>query len=198
MYTEYKIARDSAWKTLIEVQIIQLPLRLSLIARYYNIQIISYSDSKLSHANNEDGYSTKINGRFIIYYNEQKPVQCIRFTLAHEIGHCLLGHVKENIKTFRYNSETDKYNDVKEIQANVFARDILMPATVLHGVGVSSPEDIVKKCNVSMQSAEIRYNRLIELNKRGMYNTHPLERQVYNQFKDYIEKECKLRNSLHP
>lgn len=197
MYTDYKIARDMAWKTLIKMQITQLPLRLSLVARYYGIHVISYSDSKLNHNKNEDGYSTKINGRFIIYYNEQKPPQRIRFTIAHEIGHCLLGHVKDNEYTYRYNSETDRYKDLKEIQANVFARDILMPATVLHSLNVRSPEEISKICNVSMQSATIRYNRLMELNKRGMYNKHPLERQVYNQFKDYIEKECKLRNSLH-
>lgn len=188
MYNNYKIARNKAWETLNEVRITQLPIKLSLIAKYYGIQIISYGDSNLNHTNNEDGYSTKINDIFIIYYNEQKPLQRIRFTIAHELGHCLLGHISEGEKTFRHNNETDKYKDSKEIQANVFARDLLMPATVLHSLDVSSPEEISKICNVSMQSAEIRYNRLLELNKRGMYNKHPLEKQVHNQFKDYIEK----------
>ncbi len=197
MYTNYKIARDTAWKTLIEVGITQLPLKLSLIAKHYNIQIISYCDSGQEHIENEDGYSTKLDGKLIIYFNELKPTNRIRFTIAHELGHCILGHVLDNEYTYRFNSEADKYKDVKEIQANVFARDILMPATVLHSIGASSAEDIANICNVSMQSATIRYNRLIELNKRGMYNRHPLERQVHNQFKDYIEKECKLRNSLH-
>lgn len=174
------------WKTLIDTGVSHLPLSLSQIATYYGIQILSYSDSDQLHTENEDGYSTKLNGRFIIYYNNLKPKTRIRFTIAHELGHCLLGHVMDNAYTCRINNETDAYTDPKEVQANVFARDLLMPATVLHDLNVQSPEDIMRICNVSRQSAEIRYKRLLELNKRGMYNKHPLERQVYEQFKDYI------------
>lgn len=196
MYQNYKNARDRAWKTLIECIVNQLPVNLAVIANSYNISIIKYSQSNGTFTG--DGFSTMIDGKLIIYYNDiDYPITRQRFTIAHELGHCLLGHVLEGEKTFRFNSESDKYNDPEEIQANVFARDILMPATVLHSLNANSAEDIAKICNVSMQSAEIRYKRLMELNKRGMYNTHPLERQVYGQFKDYIEKECKIRNSLH-
>ena len=51
------------------------------------------------------------------------------------------------------------------MQANVFARDILMPATVLHSLDIKSFEDISRICNVSEQSAKIRYERLLELEK---------------------------------
>lgn len=192
MYTEYKIARDKAWETLIECKIHTLPLNLAQIAKYYNITIIKYSESN-DKTLTGDGFSTIVNGRLVIYYNDiDSPITRQRFTIAHELGHCLLGHVKENIRTFRYNSEIDKYKDPKEIQANVFARDILMPATVLHSLNVKSADDISKICNVSKKSAEIRFNRLLELNKRNMYNRHPLEKQVYSQFTDYIRKEYKL------
>lgn len=195
MYNEYKIARDKAWETLIECEIHTLPLNLAQIANYYNITIIKYSQSN-NKTLTGDGFSTKIKGRLIIYYNDiDSSIARQRFTIAHELGHCLLGHVKENTRTYRYNSETDKYKNIKEIQANVFARDILMPATVLHSLNVTSADEIARICNVSVQSAEIRYSRLLELNTRGMYNKHPLERQVYKQFSSYIEKECKLRNS---
>lgn len=189
MYNEYKIARDKAWETLIECEIHTLPLNLAQIANYYNITIIKYSQSN-NKTLTGDGFSTKIKGKLIIYYNDiDFPVTRQRFTIAHELGHCLLGHVKENVRTFRYNSETDKYKNIKEIQANVFARDILMPATVLHSLNVTSAEEIARICNVSMQSAEIRFNRLMELSKRNMYNRHPLENQVHNQFNIYIAKE---------
>ena len=188
MYNEYKIARDLAWKTLIECNIGELPIKLSIIAKYYNIQVLSYKNSNINIANNDDGYSLKLNDKFIIYYNEQKPPQRIRFTLAHELGHCLLGHIKDNEITYRYNSESDSIKDLKEIQANVFARDILMPATVLHSLNVKSADDISNICDVSIQSAEIRFNRLLELNKRGMYNKHPFEKQVYNNFNTYIKR----------
>ena len=186
MYTNYKIARNMSWKALIDTGVSHLPLSLSQIATYYGIQILSYSDSDQLHTENEDGYSTKLNGRFIIYYNDLKPKTRTRFTIAHELGHCLLGHVMDNAYTCRINTEADTYTDPKEIQANVFARDLLMPATVLHSLNVRSPEDIMDICNVSRQSAEIRYKRLLELNKRDMYNKHPLERQVHERFKNFV------------
>lgn len=188
MYTEYKIARDKSWEVLIECKIHTLPLNLAQIAKYYNITIIKYSESN-DKTLTGDGFSTIVNGRLVIYYNDiDSSITRQRFTISHELGHCLLGHVKENIRTFRYNSEADKYKNPKEMQANVFARDILMPATILHSLGISSADEIANICNVSMQSAEIRFNRLMELNKRGMYNKHSLERQVYNNFEDYINK----------
>ena len=80
--------------------------------------------------------------------------------------------------------------DIFEMQANVFARDILMPATVLHSLDIKSFEDISRICNVSEQSAKIRYERLLELEKRNMFNRHPLEKRVYKQFTRYIDN-CK-------
>lgn len=186
MYAEYRIARNAAWRTLIECKITSLPLNLVDITNFYNIPTISYSKSS-DKTLEGDGFSTTVDGRYIIYYNDNNiPTVRQRFTVAHEIGHCLLGHVKENLRTYRHNSETDEYKDLKELQANVFARDILMPATILHSLNINSAEEISAICKVSMQSAEIRYKRLVELNKRGMFNKHPLERQVYNNFYNYI------------
>lgn len=99
----------------------------------------------------------------------------------------MLGHLRFG-KTYNRNSEIDfKGMDVYEMQANVFARDLLMPATVLHSLGIKSAEDIARICNVSMLSAEIRYKRLTELNERNVFNRHPLERQVYKNFQPYIK-----------
>lgn len=189
MYQNYKYARDRAWKTLIECKINQLPVNLAVIANFYNISIIKYSQSNDTFTG--DGFSTMVDGKLIVYYNDiDYPITRQRFTIAHELGHCLLGHLKFG-KTYNRNSEKDFDGmDIYEMQANVFARDILMPATVLHSLNIKSFEDISQLCNVSLQSAEIRFNRLLELNKRGMFNKHPLERQVHSQFKDYIKKEC--------
>lgn len=189
MYNNYKIARNKAWETLLKCRICKLPINLADVINYYGFYLIKYSDSNYisKHSSpSEDGYSRLIDGKPIVYYNDVKPEHRIRFTIAHEIGHVLLGHLSDG-ETLHRNTEENTPN-LKEQQANIFARDILMPATVLHSLNVSSAEQISKICNVSMQSAEIRLKRLIELNKRGMYNKHPLEKQVYNQFKDYIEK----------
>lgn len=187
MYQNYKRARDRAWETLIECDVNQLPVNLAVVANFYNISIIKYSQSNGTFVG--DGFSTTVDGKLVIYYNDINfPVRRQRFTLAHELGHCLLGHLKFG-KTYNRNSEIDfKGMDVYEMQANVFARDILMPATVLHSLGIKSAEDIARICNVSMLSAEIRYKRLTELNERNVFNRHPLERQVYRQFNEYIKR----------
>ena len=190
-YNNYKIARDKAWETLIECGISELPINLAEVVNRYGIYLIKYSDSGyISRHNypNEDGYSRLVDNKPVIYYNDNKPTRRIRFTIAHEIGHILLGHLSQG-ETLHRNTEND-VSDTREQQANVFARDILMPATVLHSLNVSSADDISNICNVSTQSAEISFNRLLELNKRGMFNKHPLEKQVYNNFNTYIKKEC--------
>ena len=185
MYHDYEIARNKAWETLIKCNITSLPINLATIARLNNITILKYSDSKKNLSG--DGFSLNVNGVNVIYYNDKKPKARIRFTLAHELGHCLLGHLRFG-KTYNRNSEIDfKGMDVYEMQANVFARDLLMPATVLHSLGIKSAEDIARICNVSMLSAEIRYKRLTELNERNVFNRHPLERQVYKNFQPYIK-----------
>ena len=187
MYQNYKYARDRAWETLIECKINQLPVNLAIIANFYNISIIKFSQSNDTFTG--DGFSTMVDGRLIVYYNDiDYPITRQRFTIAHELGHCLLGHLKFG-KTYNRNSEKDFDGmDIYEMQANVFARDILMPATVLHSLDIKSCEDISLLCNVSLQSAEIRFNRLLELNTKSMYNKHPLERQVHNNFNTYIKK----------
>lgn len=188
MYHDYKIARNKAWETLIKCNITSLPINLATIARLNNITILKYSNSKQNLTG--DGFSLNVNNVNVIYYNDKKPKTRIRFTLAHELGHCLLGHLKVG-KTYNRNSEKDFDGmDIYEMQANVFARDILMPATVLHSLDIKSFEDISRICNVSEQSAKIRYERLLELEKRNMFNRHPLEKQVYKQFQKYIDN-CK-------
>jgi Zn-dependent peptidase ImmA (M78 family) len=184
LYNDYVAARDLSWKVIIDVGLNKLPISLSSIAKFYGINIISYAHTN-NQSKSEDGYSLKMDNNYIIYFNEQKPLVRQRFTVAHELGHCLLGHLKDVDKTFYRNTEAD-VSDIMEQQANIFARDLLMPAIVLHALNVQSAEDISKFCNVSNQSAKIRWERLQKLNQRNKFNISPLERRVFEQFKEYI------------
>ena len=105
--------------------------------------------------------------------------------MAHELGHGILNH---DISTIHYrNSEIDSQTDMQELEANVFARDILMPATVLAALDIHTPEEIMELCHVSRQSAEIRAERLQEIYRRNKFNLHPLERKVRSQFDNFIK-----------
>ena len=69
-----------------------------------------------------------------IYYNRALNLDCVRFVVAHEVGHWYLGHLEQNPSGF-YDYQLDLYRrqcgvDSKyrmEVEANCFAAAILMP-----------------------------------------------------------------------
>ena len=72
---------------------------------------------------NLDGYYKDDTRR--IYLNTDQPINRRRFTVAHELGHALLGHgtrQKDHDKTF-----SRKNYDPAEVEANTFATCLLMP-----------------------------------------------------------------------
>ena len=190
MYEHYKKARDMSWKALLDSGINSLPVDLWKIAEHFDMRIHPYSKSDLIRFLKEDvsqgdGFITYIGGKKEIFVNdkiESKPRR--RFTVAHELGHGILNHDISKVH-FR-NSEIDSQTDMQELEANVFARDILMPATVLAALNIHTPEEIMKLCDVSRRSAEIRAERMEELYRRNMFNRHPAERKVRELFDDFI------------
>lgn len=190
MYDHYKKARNKSWEVLHDCKISEFPVDLGKIADFYGIKITLYSDTKLIQLFKEDA----LQGDGFVLRNEDETQVFIndkihnrnrrRFTLAHELGHALLGHSLDEIH-YR-NSEIDSQTDMQELEANIFARDILMPATVLAALDIHTPEEIMELCHVSRQSAEIRAERLHELYRRNKFNLHPAERKVREQFDDFI------------
>lgn len=190
MYDHYKKARNKAWGVLFECGISEFPVDLGKIADFYGIKIILYSKTNLVQRFGEDaldgdGFVIRNGSETQIFINDKiHNRNRRRFTLAHELGHALLGH---NLDKIHYrNNENDSQTDMQELEANVFARDILMPATVLAALDIHTPEEIMKLCDVSRRSAEIRAERMEELYRKNMFNRHPAERKVREQFDDFI------------
>ncbi len=190
MYTDYEIARDAAWRTLITCGVTSLPVDLTSIADHYAIEIVRYSKCALTQLFNPeavsgDGFITKINDSKIIFLNDKiKTLGRRRFTLGHELGHGIMEHPMAHIIT--RNSEIDSKTNPIEMQANVFSRDILAPACVLYEIGVTTTEEIMQICNISETSAGIRLERLKLLTDRGKFYTSPLEIKVREQLDDFI------------
>lgn len=190
MYEHYKKARDMSWKALLDSNTNSLPVDLWKIAEHFNLNIHSYSKSSVIQLFREDvlqgdGFIVCIGNQKQIFINDKidhRPRR--RFTVAHELGHGILNH---NISNVHYrNNENDSQTDMQELEANVFARDILMPATVLAALDIHTPEEIMKLCDVSRRSAEIRAERMEGLYRRNMFNRHPTERKVREMFDDFI------------
>lgn len=191
-YTNYQKARNKSWEVLLECKINTLPVNLASIANHYDIKIIPYSSTSFIHALRQeaisgDGFSVHIKNKKMIFINDTIPNNSRRrFTLAHELGHCILEHPLDSIQ-FRTNEFYDS-KQALEAEANVFARDLLMPAVVLAKMDIHNVDEIVKLCKVSNQSATIRAKRLAKLYEKNMFCTHPLEKAVAEQFKEYIQK----------
>lgn len=177
-YKNYQNARDAAWRLLIDLNIHTLPVQTTVVCKRLGIAVKLYKPT-----DGNDGQSFILDDRPVILVSATALPARQRFTVAHELGHILLGHVG------RYqlaNREPDPGDNPIEQAANVFASRLLAPACVLWGCGARTPEQIVALCGISHQAAEFRAARMEILFQRNKFLASPLERQVFEQFADYI------------
>lgn len=186
-YKDYTNAKNLAWSILIQEKICELPINIVGLCRNLGIPVKYYAPK-----DDNDGKSLFVNGTPVILVSKDCSVQRKRFTIAHELGHILLGHVG---KYKLVNREPSPCDNPIESEANVFASRLLAPACVLWGCKVKSADDIAKLCNISRQAAEYRMERMRVLFKRNKFLSFPLERQVYAQFFDFIINHQRQANS---
>lgn len=179
-YTYYKHVRDAVWSLIIEEEITALPVGMVDLCRRLGIDIYAYEPT-----DGNCGASILVDGEPRIFVDKNMSRERQRFTAAHELGHILLGHVGMYKLVNRDPNPND--NPIEQA-ANVFASRLLAPACVLWGCGVKNADDVVKLCRISKQAAEFRMERMDVLYKRGKFLTSPLERQVYEQFKPFIDQ----------
>lgn len=181
-YKQYQSARDAAWRALIDFQVCELPISLSKICKALNIAIL---DNKHTHAllPNENGIAVLQNEKWYIIFDETDIYGKQRFTVAHELGHILMGHAMKNGHYTRHENISKPADETK---ANIFASRLLAPACVLWGINAHTAEQISEVCRISHAAATIRAERMEVLRKRGKFLTSPLEQQVYKQFENYI------------
>lgn len=179
-YKDYKISRDLAWRVLINEGVTELPVKVGVLCRQIGIRV-GYYDT----VDDNDGFSTIIDGQAHILIARGNTVARQRFTCAHELGHILLGHVG---KYRLVNREPSRGDNPIEQAANVFASRILAPACVLWALDTKTPEEIATLCEISYQAATFRAERMKLLYQRGKFLSHPLERAVYDQFGDFIRR----------
>ena len=95
-------------------------------------------------------------GKPVIYLNRYKHPNNRQFTLAHELGHYILGHRKGNVR-FRIDFESDSYPEdedlrQEELEANYFAGALLMPEDILRSK--------LKEDNMSTKTVAKKINEL--------------------------------------
>ena len=193
-YNDYQNARDVAWKILLDCGVRRLPVDLNEICKQLGVRVRRYADvRRLSDAALQaDGLTFFSWGKPVILYNQDRAPMRIRFTIAHELGHLVLGHVAPGQRT-TVNREPSSTDNPTETAANQFAARLLAPACVLWGLDIHTSEEISELCHISQQAAEFRAERMAVLYQRGKFLASPLERRVYEQFLPFIKEGQGLR-----
>ena len=184
-YGMYQAVRDSAWRCLLDFGIDRLPVDVRSMARQMGIRVVRNSEVG-DLLPNENGKAYFDGTNWLIIYNDNNPTELSRFTLAHELGHILLGHEMAYIRYAQVSEFTVKPK--AEQQADTFALRLLCPACVLWELGLTAPQEIANACHVSIERAEQRAARLWRLAERDRFFTSSLERQVRDRFAAYISQ----------
>lgn len=116
------------------------------------------------------------NGATVVGVNSLHPRTRQRFTIAHEIGHFILHksetlHVDEFFPFAKRDQKSSSAEDTREIEANQFAAELLMPSKLLKAdiQGLFGDLDfesskaikkLAKRYGVSEQAMTIRLSRL--------------------------------------
>jgi Zn-dependent peptidase ImmA (M78 family) len=183
-YKNYQKSRNAVWQLLIDCEIKELPIKITDICKQIGIPV-KFADLQ----GDSDGYTFIYKGQPIIVINSNCTNICrLRFTVAHELGHIILGHIGKYALVNREPSPND--NPIEQ-EANIFASRLLAPACVLWGCEVECAEDIMKLCDISFSAAQFRMERMKELYARDKFLTSPLERKVFDNFKEFIIKYSK-------
>lgn len=118
----------------------------------------------------------------IIAYNQDKSPLRIRFSLAHELGHHILGHKNET----RHN----------EIEANFFAGNLLAPRMAIYYARCQNARDVSFIFQISEEAAQIAYEDYLRWHEELLLRERrmtALERDMYYHFYR-AEQDCFVWN----
>lgn len=138
--------------------ICSLPISPEEAAKRLGIKLVSYRSMtecydismRELYLKSRYGFSYCEDGMYIVAINENScGERRRRFTIAHEIAHCVLGHISH-------------IDDVAENEraADRFAADFLAPVGVLRKCGAFETGEIARLCGISATAAEICAKRV--------------------------------------
>lgn len=149
---DYHRSTNEAYKLLTQQDILEIPVNLNSLLLLlknttrlgtYSQMAAKFSMSVYDYINivpSEFGFTMKKKDKNYILYNEEKGYYTNRFTIAHEIGHIILGHKNDDT--------------VADREANCFARNLLCPLPIVNAYNIRCAQDYVGWFHVSDKMAE--------------------------------------------
>ena len=146
------------------------PVPIELLAESVGATVVKHNFNK-----EISGLLLREKGKLIIGVDAEQPIQRQRFTIAHEIGHIVLHdfsdvHVDRNFSVMFRSTMPSTAHDIFEVEANVFAAELLMPEAFLEADTASMELDIedgrqlselAGKYQVSVQAITYRLMNLL-------------------------------------
>ena len=165
----YSYARQRAYRLLCELEIDRLPIDPWAIANALpNVHVLKWSelrdnchqadplsideegaDAKTQHIRGRDDY-------LVVYDDRVLSPGRIRWTVAHEIGHIVLGHlVSFDATALCRGSLTEAEYYVLEREADCFAVNLLAPMTIMNRIpSVKTAYDYMEMCELSEEASK--------------------------------------------
>ena len=178
---DYRKATNAAYRLLAKRESLTLTTDVMSIAKELleNCIVITYSQAcclygytvELLSRVSEFGFSIVHEERRIILYNESASLGCIRFTVAHEIGHAVLGHCNE-------------HDSGAEREANCFARNLLCPLPIICGLNLNDPQEFVHVFNVTEKMALVSLNWI---KSDEYYIEEALWDRIFDMYMEFVE-----------
>ena len=172
---------------LVQQQINQLPVDPFALAKKAKIPVLTYgkfatvvdcSPASILERYGPDGFTQRIEGQYVIWYNNCNPTARVRWTIMHELGHIFLGHMEEG-NDVAFNGAADRETDA-------WAAAVLCPLPVVHLCDVASPQELARLTGLSTQAARYNYEKLQQLRSRGELFKNEAEQALACHFLAFI------------
>jgi Zn-dependent peptidase ImmA (M78 family) len=149
----YKKAQNSALKLLKECGYVKPPIDPVQIAKMLGVSVHSASFQ------NQDVSGLYDFEKNIVYINNKDSVERQTFTIAHEIGHLKLHSEWVKSSDYKVLLRSPHDGDPKEIEANTFAADLLVPKKMLNEYrDIASRIELARAFGVSIEVVNNRLN----------------------------------------
>ena len=153
------------------------PINLFDIIEQHGYECIEYteqSEVKQEACQQISDDAFRLNNK--VYYNDQAMFCRRRFSLAHEIGHIVLGH-------------RTPYTNVKEREANYFASRLLAPRIAIYYAECKNANDVSKIFQMTYEASSYAFDDYRRWRRYAIYHKkHSLDKLMYKQFYNDTQK----------
>lgn len=175
LYGKYKNTKQAALQVLADFHTTSFPVDISAILKTAGIKLLKNGKIKKLR-DNELTVTFVHDNNWKIIYDDTASENRLRFDLAREFGHILLGHP---LQPGMFARIFDLSNPICEKQADEFAVQLLCPACVLQKMQVRTAKQIQDICAVSPAAAEVCAE---QMNETSGNQTDSISEKICRQF----------------